>query len=120
MDSHAVVKTTAKSGSPVTVWTASGWSHGGVESPQAWTALVQDFAYAKAHPLKVEISRQSVHYRTIICQYVSRLILADYLLPLPATDGSLSLTAGSYADIPDYYGHRSRYIENKTKKEKEI
>lgn len=55
LDGHAVIKTTAKCGSPVTVWTASGWSQGGVESPQAWTALVQDFAYAKAHPLKVEV-----------------------------------------------------------------
>lgn len=55
LDGHAVIKTTAKCGTPVTVWTASGWSQGGVESPQAWTALVQDFAYAKAHPLKVEV-----------------------------------------------------------------
>lgn len=55
LDGHAVIKTTAKCDTPVTVWTASGWSQGGVESPQAWTALVQDFAYAKAHPLKVEV-----------------------------------------------------------------
>ncbi len=55
LDGHAVIKTTAKCGLPVTVWTASGWSQGGVESPRAWTALVQDFAYAKAHPLKVEV-----------------------------------------------------------------
>ena len=55
LDGHAVIKTTAKCGTPVTVWTASGWSQGGVESPQAWIALVQDFAYAKAHPLKVEV-----------------------------------------------------------------
>ena len=55
LDGHAVIKTTAKCDTPVTVWTASGWSQGGIESPQAWTALVQDFAYAKAHPLKVEV-----------------------------------------------------------------
>ena len=55
LDSHAVIKTTAAAGAPVTVWTASGWSQGGVESPQAWATLVKDFAYAQANPLKVEI-----------------------------------------------------------------
>lgn len=55
IDGHAAIKATVKTDSPVTVWTASGWSQGGVESPQAWAALVKDFAYAQANPLKVEI-----------------------------------------------------------------
>ncbi|MGM9736519.1 MAG: DUF4861 family protein [Candidatus Cryptobacteroides sp.] len=55
LDGHAVIMTTATVGAPVTVWTASGWSQGGVESPEAWEALVKDFAYAQANPLKVEI-----------------------------------------------------------------
>lgn len=55
LEGHAVIKTTAKTGAPVTVWTASGWSQGGVENHQAWEALVKDFAYAQSHPLKVEI-----------------------------------------------------------------
>ena len=55
IDGHAAIKATVKTDSPVTVWTASGWSQGGVESPQAWASLVKDFAYAQANPLKVEI-----------------------------------------------------------------
>ena len=42
-------------GKPVAVWTASGWSQGGVESPEAWNQLVKDFAFAQANPLNVEV-----------------------------------------------------------------
>lgn len=55
VEEHAAIVTREKAGKPVTVWTGSGWSQGGIESPQAWAELVRDFAYAKSHPLKVEI-----------------------------------------------------------------
>ena len=55
MDGHAVLKATATIGKRFDVWTGSGWSQGGVESPEAWARTVKDFAYAQAHPLKVTV-----------------------------------------------------------------
>lgn len=55
MDGHAVLKAVATSGKRFDVWTGSGWSQGGVESPEAWADVVKDFAYAQAHPLKVTV-----------------------------------------------------------------
>lgn len=55
MDSHAVLKFNATVGKRVDVWTGSGWSKGGIESPEAWVSIVKDFAYAQAHPLKVTV-----------------------------------------------------------------
>lgn len=55
MDGHAVLKAVAVSGKRFDVWTGSGWSQGGVESPEAWAQMVKDFAYAQAHPLKVTV-----------------------------------------------------------------
>lgn len=55
MDGHAVLKAVATSGKRFDVWTGSGWSQGGVESPEAWADAVKDFAYAQAHPLKVTV-----------------------------------------------------------------
>ena len=55
MDGHAVLKAVAVSGKRFDVWTGSGWSQGGVESPEAWAQAVKDFAYAQAHPLKVTV-----------------------------------------------------------------
>lgn len=55
MDGHAVLKATATIGKRFDVWTGSGWSQGGVESPEAWARTVKDFAYAQAHPLKVSV-----------------------------------------------------------------
>lgn len=55
MDGHAVLKAVATSGKRFDVWTGSGWSQGGIESPEAWADAVKDFAYAQAHPLKVTV-----------------------------------------------------------------
>ena len=55
MDGHAVLKFECTPGKRVDVWTGSGWSKGGIESPEAWTKIVKDFAYAQAHPLTVTV-----------------------------------------------------------------
>lgn len=55
MDGHAVLKAVATPGKRFDVWTGSGWSQGGIESPEAWADAVKDFAYAQAHPLKVTV-----------------------------------------------------------------
>lgn len=55
MDGHAVIKAEIAPETVVTVWTGSGWSQGGIESPEAWAQQVKDQAYAVAHPLKVEL-----------------------------------------------------------------
>ena len=55
MDGHAVLKYTVTPGKRADVWTGSGWSKGGIESPEAWNKIVKDFAYAQAHPLKVTV-----------------------------------------------------------------
>ena len=57
MDGHAVLKANATIGKRLDVWTGSGWSQGGIESPEAWAQTVKDFAYAQAHPLKVTIKK---------------------------------------------------------------
>lgn len=57
MDGHAVLKTRVQPGKRFDVWTGSGWSQGGIESPEAWAEAVRDFAYAQAHPLRVTVSR---------------------------------------------------------------
>lgn len=57
MDGHAVIKTTCAPDDVVTVWTASGWSQGGVESPESWNQYVKNFAYAVANPLHLEIQK---------------------------------------------------------------
>ncbi|MBQ8421904.1 MAG: DUF4861 family protein [Bacteroidales bacterium] len=54
---HAAIITKEASGKPITVWTGSGWSQGGIESPEAWIRLVKDFAYSKSNPLKVEAGK---------------------------------------------------------------
>ena len=55
MDGHAVLKYTVTPGKRADVWTGSGWSKGGIESPEAWNKIVKDFAYAQAHPLEVTV-----------------------------------------------------------------
>lgn len=55
MDGHAVLKFECTPGKRVDVWIGSGWSKGGIESPEAWAAMVKDFAYAQAHPLTVTV-----------------------------------------------------------------
>ncbi len=55
MDGHAVLKYSITPGKRADVWIGSGWSKGGVESPEAWAQTVKDFAYAQANPLKVTV-----------------------------------------------------------------
>ena len=55
VEGHAVLKYSIVPGKRADVWTGSGWSKGGVESPEAWAATVRDFAYAQANPLKVTL-----------------------------------------------------------------
>ncbi|MDD6252690.1 MAG: DUF4861 family protein [Bacteroidales bacterium] len=55
MDGHAVLAFRVKSGEAVNYWTASGWSQGGVESPEAWEEYVSTGAAALASPLKVTV-----------------------------------------------------------------
>ena len=55
MQSHAVITSTAKSGQGVTAWTGSGWSQGGIESPEAWARQVERFAACVATPLEVTL-----------------------------------------------------------------
>ena len=55
MDGHAVLKYNIIPGKRADVWIGSGWSKGGIESPEAWAGIVRDFAYAQANPLKVTV-----------------------------------------------------------------
>lgn len=55
VNGHAVLKYTVTPGKRADVWTGSGWSKGGIESPEAWAGIVKDFAYAQANPLKVTV-----------------------------------------------------------------
>lgn len=55
VEGHAVLKYTVTPGKRADVWIGSGWSKGGIESPEAWAGMVKDFAYAQAHPLKVTV-----------------------------------------------------------------
>lgn len=55
MDGHAVIRSEATPGKRFDIWTASGWSQGGVASAEDWARTVKDFAYAQAHPLKVTL-----------------------------------------------------------------
>lgn len=57
MDGHAVIKAIATVGKRFDVWTGSGWSQGGIDSPEAWSKAVADFEYALAHPLKVTVGK---------------------------------------------------------------
>lgn len=52
---HAAILTHEAAGKPITVWTGSGWSQGGVGSPQEWEKMVSRFASSKADPLIIEI-----------------------------------------------------------------
>lgn len=52
---HAAIITREATNKPVTVWTGSGWSLAGIDTPDLWTVMVGDFAYAQANPLKVEV-----------------------------------------------------------------
>ena len=52
---HAAIVTREAAGKPITVWTGSGWSQAGIDSPISWIVMTGDFAIAQANPLKVEI-----------------------------------------------------------------
>ena len=56
-DGHACIVTKEALNKPVTVWTGSGWSKAGIDSPEKWTEMVKNFAYAKEHPLNVTIKK---------------------------------------------------------------
>ena len=52
---HAAIITREAANKPITVWTGSGWSQAGIDSPMNWVVMTGDFAIAQANPLKVEI-----------------------------------------------------------------
>ena len=52
---HAAIVTREAAGKPITVWTGSGWSQAGIDSPISWIVMTGDFAISQANPLKVEI-----------------------------------------------------------------
>lgn len=56
LDGHAVLRFKVKSGETVNFWTASGWSQGGVASPEEWNEYVSGQARAVGSPLTVTIS----------------------------------------------------------------
>ena len=56
-DGHHAIITKEKAGKPITVWTGSGWSQGGIDAPEAWAVMTGDFAYAQANPLKVTVKK---------------------------------------------------------------
>ncbi len=56
IDGHAVLKFKVKCGETVNYWTASGWSRGGVGSPEEWNEYVSGQAGAVCSPLTVTIS----------------------------------------------------------------
>lgn len=55
MDGHAVLEYNITPGKRADVWTGSGWSKGGIATPEEWAEMVEDFAYAQAHPLEVTV-----------------------------------------------------------------
>lgn len=57
IDSHAALVTRVPLGKAVVSWTGSGWSQGGIESPEAWTELVSGFAEGLENPLKLIVSK---------------------------------------------------------------
>lgn len=54
MDGHEGFIARIPCGVPVTVWTASGWSQGGIESPEAWTEYVRTGAGVLRNPLQLK------------------------------------------------------------------
>ena len=52
---HAVIITDEKVEKPITTWTGSGWSQGGVASQEEWEKIVRDFSFSRQHPLKVTV-----------------------------------------------------------------
>ena len=57
IDGHAVLKFKVKCGEAINFWTASGWSHGGIGSPEEWNEYVSGQAGAVCSPLTITISR---------------------------------------------------------------
>ncbi len=55
LDGHAAIVNKAGKPGPITGWTGSGWSQGGVATPETWNAEVRDFALKVANPLVVKI-----------------------------------------------------------------
>ena len=55
IDGHAGFILKVACGETVEFWTASGWSEGGVESPEAWNGYMRAQATAVNHPLTVKV-----------------------------------------------------------------
>ena len=55
LDGHAVLKFKVKCGEKIDFWTASGWSQGGVGSPEEWNEYVSGQSKAVHSPLKVKV-----------------------------------------------------------------
>lgn len=55
VDGHAALLATIPLNRTVYCWTASGWSLGGVESADAWTETVKEFAEASERPLVLDL-----------------------------------------------------------------
>ena len=54
---HAAIITREAANKPITVWTGSGWSQAGIDTPAMWVVMTGDFAAAQANPLKVEVMK---------------------------------------------------------------
>lgn len=57
MDGHVVFKFKVACGETIEYWTASGWSQGGVESPEAWEEFVEESEVALNNALKVTVRK---------------------------------------------------------------
>lgn len=53
LDGHAVLRFKVRCGEPVTYWTASGWSKGGVESADSWNHYMREQAMIVNSPLTI-------------------------------------------------------------------
>ena len=52
---HAAIITREAVGKPIAVWTGSGWSQAGIDSPVNWIVMTGEYAMSLANPLKVEV-----------------------------------------------------------------
>lgn len=56
IDSHAAISTRVPLEKAIVCWTGSGWSQGGIDTPEDWERLTGEFAENLSHPLKMIIS----------------------------------------------------------------
>ncbi len=55
VDNHCAIYGDVISGEPLIYWSGSGWSQGGIESPEAWDKLVSETAQKVVAPLTLTI-----------------------------------------------------------------